>query len=129
MRTWKCRKCGEQNPRRFTRCPALLVSGDPDHGVYVRCPGRKPPKRTPAHMQALNELPYEWWVQEFGERCGICGREPSAKRRLDRDHWHNGTAAGEPRGLLCHRCNRALPSWMTADWLTRAARYLEDNAA
>lgn len=119
MRLWTCRKCGRPNARRYTKCQHLTDGG--------ACGGRKQKARVPAHMQALNELPYEWWVEEFGERCGICGREPSAKRRLDRDHWHNGPAAGEPRGLLCHRCNRALPSWMTFDWLTRAARYLGET--
>ena len=113
MRTWKCRKCGWANPRIVTYCRT------------DNCTGRKPNARQPAHMAALNELPYEWWVSEFGERCGICEREPSAKRRLDRDHCHK---TGEPRGLLCHRCNRALPDWMTVDWLTRAARYLGENA-
>ncbi len=28
------------------------------------------------------------------------------------------------RGLLCFRCNRALPSWMTPEWLRRAADYI-----
>jgi hypothetical protein len=68
---------------------------------------------------------YEEYVERFGERCGICGREPSATRRLDRDHWHTGERAGEPRGLLDHRCNRALPDWVDAAWLRAAADYLE----
>ena len=76
-------------------------------------------------MAALNELPYEWWVGEFGERCGVCGREPSARRRLDRDHDHRN---GEPRGLLCHRDNRLLQSWVTPELLRAAANYLEDAA-
>jgi hypothetical protein len=25
---------------------------------------------------------------------------------------------------LCHRCNRALPNWITVSWLLRAALYL-----
>ena len=57
----------------------------------------------------------------FGERCGICGKGPSATRRLDRDHDHK---TGQPRGLLDHRCNRALPSWATPEWLEAAAAYL-----
>lgn len=71
-------------------------------------------------------MPYERWVELFGELCGICGRKPSTKRRLDRDHDH---ATGEPRGLLCARCNRALPSWMTAKWLRLAVIYLERERA
>jgi len=70
------------------------------------------------------ELDYAAYVTlNGGERCGICGTGPSARRRLDRDHCHK-TAGGRPRGLLCARCNRALPSWITVDWLNNAAAYL-----
>jgi hypothetical protein len=68
-------------------------------------------------------MPYEQWVEQFGERCGICGKPPKPGRRLDRDHDH---ATGEPRGLLCGMpCNRALTSRMTAEWLRAAAAYLD----
>lgn len=72
------------------------------------------------HRQVLDN-PYSWWAERFPERCGICGRAPSAKRRLDRDHDHRTGAA---RGLLCHRCNRALPNWVTPQWLLDAHRYM-----
>ena len=58
----------------------------------------------------------------FGETCGICGRAPSG-RRLHRDHEHVG--AGHRRGLLCFRCNSALRTYMTLDWLRAAVAYLE----
>jgi hypothetical protein len=67
-------------------------------------------------------MPYEEWVERFGEACGICGRGPGA-RRLDRDHDHSRLDA--PRGLLCHRCNRILQNWVTAEWLRAAAEYLD----
>lgn len=71
------------------------------------------------------ELDYAAFVRlNGGDRCAICGRLPSANRRLDRDHDHKTGAA---RGLLCARCNRALPSWITPDWLRAAAKYLERN--
>jgi len=38
------------------------------------------------------------------------------------DHDHHGMYV---RGLLCHRCNRALVSWMTSAWLRSAADYIE----
>lgn len=53
--------------------------------------------------------------------CAICGRAPSIKRKLDTDHDHKGMFI---RGLLCHRCNRHIPTWMTAAWCYSAGDYL-----
>lgn len=73
-------------------------------------------------MVAL-DLTYEDYIRlNGGEHCGICTRGRTGGRRLDRDHDH-GT--GTARGLLCSRCNRALPSWVTAEWLRAAIAYLE----
>lgn len=58
------------------------------------------------------------WAQHGG--CAICGAPPKT-RRLHVDHDHR---TGQVRGLLCMRCNRALPSWISEDWLTRARAYL-----
>ena len=52
--------------------------------------------------------------------CAICGNPPKT-RRLDVDHDHR---TGRVRGLLCHRCNRALPSWVSGAWLLKALEYL-----
>ena len=114
---WTCRRrvdgrlCMERNPNRKQLC--------------AKCGGRKPQKRRPRHMSAL-DTPYEEWVKMFCdgvERCSICLRPRSEKdRRLQRDHDH---LSGRPRGLLCVRCNRALPAWMTPEWLRAAADYLE----
>lgn len=104
-RVWTCRKCRTTWPRTKQLCA---------------CGGRRPAARKPKHTRALDD-PYEIWVARFGGFCGICGAEPTAKRRLDRDHCHD---TGEARGLLCHRCNRALPSWVTEEWLAAALAYL-----
>ena len=107
-RYWTCR-CGQRWQRITQVC---------------ECGGRRPKPSRPKHKRAL-DLPYEEYVARYGELCGICGRGPSENRRLDRDHDHT---TGEPRGLLCHRCNRALPNWATTEWLRQATRYLEEES-
>jgi rRNA maturation endonuclease Nob1 len=57
--------------------------------------------------------------------CAICGRAPSIKRKLDTDHDHKKMFI---RGLLCHRCNRVIPPWMTAEWCYSAGEYLARGA-
>lgn len=112
-RTWTCQrvaageKCAAVNPRRLQKCQV--------------CGKRRPATRRPAHMAAL-ELPYEAWVEEFGEVCGICGKPPKPGKRLHRDHDHR---TGERRGLCCFLCNSALRPYMTLDWLRKAVAYLE----
>jgi len=114
VRTWRCRRvkagvaCGTLNLRIKQRC--------------TTCGGPRPKPRKPPHRAVLDAMPYDAWIERFGERCGICGAEPSSTRRLDRDHDH---ATGEPRGLLCHLCNRTLGPRITASWLRAAAAYLE----
>jgi hypothetical protein len=113
-RPWRCKSCLSMNAPRKRLCEA--------------CKTARPRRRRPAHLKAL-ELPYEEYVVlNGGEVCGVCGRAPSASRRLDRDHWHSGPNAGKPRGLACARCNRALPSWVTVAWLEAAAAYLRRAA-
>jgi hypothetical protein len=58
-------------------------------------------------------------VAEHGPACQLCGNVP--RRGLDEDHDHH---TGLHRGWLCHRCNRALPNWVTPRWLVLAALYL-----
>lgn len=113
MKTWTCQrvsagvKCRHANPSRKRKCQA--------------CGKPKPARRPPAHRAVL-DMAYAEWVELFGERCGICGAEPSTTRRLDRDHCHR---TGKSRGLLCWACNKQLRGWMTPEWLRKAAAYLE----
>ena len=58
-----------------------------------------------------------------GGHCALCPSTPKT-RRLHVDHNHR---TGQVRALLCHRCNRFLPAWVTPDWLRRAADYVEAN--
>jgi hypothetical protein len=74
-------------------------------------------------MQVLRDLSYEECVRiNGGEHCGICGAGPVSKR-LQRDHEHKGK--GALRGLLCYRCNIALPDYVTLEWMYTAVKYLE----
>lgn len=115
-RYWTCQrksagvKCGQRNQRIKRKC--------------TKCGGAAPAVRKPFHMQALVD-PYEVWEKKYGDQCNICGRRATGSRRLNRDHDHK---TGKPRGLLCTRCNRALPAWMTIEWLWAARAYLRRAA-
>lgn len=84
---------------------------------------KRRPTRKAAHAKLLrdNRHRYDEMLEEQGGGCWICGRPPK-NRRLDMDHDHRTMTI---RGLLCVRCNRALPAWITPTWLRRAADYLE----
>jgi hypothetical protein len=105
-RFWTCPKCRTRNARTRQRCD---------------CGRKRPAPRRPKHAEVLDR-PYEWWVETFGDKCGICGRGPSELRRLDRDHDHR---TGAPRGLLCHFCNRRLGNRRSSEWLRAAADYID----
>ena len=114
-RGWTCRfiGCGTLNEPAKKKCGA--------------CGHARPRKRTPKHKEALR-WSYEFyldWQQDIhgvGEECGVCGRPPKA-RRLDRDHDH---ATGNPRGLLCARCNQRLERGSdTQEWLGAALAYIK----
>lgn len=78
-------------------------------------------KPTRAKQLGVSDDDYHRMLAAQGGGCAICGATPKT-RRLDVDHDH---LTGKVRGLLCHRCNRALPTWVTMDWLTLAWRYLQ----
>lgn len=82
------------------------------------------PRRKPRRAElGLSLEEYDALLAAQGGGCAICGNPPKT-RRLDVDHDHR---TGKVRGLLCHRCNRALPSWIEAHWLGAAARYLSPD--
>jgi hypothetical protein len=117
--SWTCQRqtggvtCKHVNPNRKQNCEA--------------CGKRKPPRKRPAHLVALEDHDYESFIERTGgEFCSICGRKPNGVRKLHRDHDHR---TGEPRGLLCFPCNSALRVYMTAEWLRQAADYLDRHVA
>ena len=78
-------------------------------------------KPTRAKQLGVTDDEYARLLEAQGGGCAICGNTPKT-RRLDVDHDHK---TGKVRGLLCHRCNRSLPTWVTVDWLLDAKRYLQ----
>lgn len=65
------------------------------------------PKR--AKALGVSDEDYARMLAAQGGGCAICGAPPKT-RRLHVDHDHR---TGAVRGLLCYRCNRALPTYMT----------------
>lgn len=80
-------------------------------------------KPTRAKALGVDDATYTAMLERQGGHCAICPNEPKT-RRLHVDHDHR---TGEVRGLLCYRCNRALPTWVTAEWLGKAAEYLSSR--
>ena len=115
-RGWTCRRvrCGHLNPPAKKKCEG--------------CEAPRPPKRVPKHKEALlydydSYLSWNWEIHGCNEVCGICERPPKT-RRLDRDHDH---ATGNPRGLLCARCNQRLERGSdTEEWLAAALLYISE---
>ena len=83
---------------------------------------RKPTRRA---QLGLTIEQYEDRLAKQGGHCSLCPATPKT-RRLNVDHDHK---TGAVRALLCNRCNRGLPSWMTPQWLRAAADYIERHAS
>jgi hypothetical protein len=83
---------------------------------------RRKAKRTPKRARELgiSEDEYAELLERQGGVCAICGNPPKT-RRLSVDHNHR---TGKVRGLLCFRCNRALPTYATSEWLRLAFGYV-----
>lgn len=77
-------------------------------------------KPTRAKALGVSDDQYERLLAAQGGHCALCPNGPKT-RRLHVDHEHR---SGTVRGLLCHRCNRALPTWITAGWLCAVLSYL-----
>jgi hypothetical protein len=84
------------------------------------------PRRKPTRAKALgvSDDDYARLLAAQGGHCALCPATPKT-RRLHVDHDHR---TGRIRGLLCHSCNRRLWTGATAEWLTRAAAYVEPEA-
>jgi hypothetical protein len=67
---------------------------------------------------------YNRMLDAQGGGCAICGKRQGAEKyKLAVDHDHS---TGRVRGILCHRCNRAIGAFGdTVEGVRRALKYLE----
>lgn len=76
-------------------------------------------------VAALTDDDYARLLEAQDGHCALCPATPKT-RRLNIDHDHRTMKV---RGLLCHRCNRALPQWVTMQWLLATIAYLDHPPA
>jgi hypothetical protein len=95
------------------RCEPCTVANRVYQGARIAKPTR-------AKLLGVDANEYARLLASQDGHCALCPAKPRTRRfAVDHDH-----ATGAVRGLLCHRCNRALPSWVTPVWLTGAAVYI-----
>jgi hypothetical protein len=85
--------------------------------------------RSPIHraIVARYRTLYDALFEIQGGVCALCDNPPKqGGRKFNIDHDHKTLKL---RGLLCFRCNRALPEHVTPEWLGRAQAYLENPPA
>jgi hypothetical protein len=85
---------------------------------------RSTTKRKPKRAKDLGatDADYVRILEAQDGHCALCPSEPKT-RRLHFDHDHR---TGKVRGLLCHRCNRALGTWCNSEWALRLFGYLKN---
>ena len=78
------------------------------------------PRKPRAAQLGVTPAEYARMLAAQNGHCALCPNTPKT-RRLSVDHDHR---TGAVRGLLCYRCNRALPAYLPAEWFARAAEYV-----
>ena len=119
---YTCRSCSslESRSRRLKK--------PEQYSSYYHEYKRRPEVRSRVHAQAiarygLTPNDYQVLLDSQDSQCAICGSTHSSDKKLVVDHDH---VTGEVRGLLCHKCNRALGVFGdTVQGLERALRYLK----
>ena len=88
---------------------------------------RRRRKQSAVHAKVRRDAAkfYDEMLAGQGGHCALCPAV-EGKRRLHIDHDHKTLVV---RGILCFRCNSALRSYLTADWMRRAADYLDSSEA
>jgi len=91
-------------------------------GLSVRCKSCNNKKNREYQYRAFYGISIEQYEEMLDKQNGLCAicKTPPQTKRLAVDHDHD---TGEVRGLLCHRCNRAV-EWFIY-YKNIASEYLE----
>lgn len=120
-----CKRCSEE--KDVSLFPIDKRNVNWKNKVCKSCCGKRANKNKSSYWK----LEYNWkrrginleeaaLVKDQGE-CQICGN----KERLHLDHCHK---TNKVRGMLCHKCNRALGFFNdNAERLRKAADYVDKN--
>lgn len=125
-RGWKAPRCGpctRAKQKQRERTPAYMAvkaqyrAANPERiRAGVKCAQLR-------RLYGITLAEFDAMVQAQGGACAICG---DTTKRLCVDHDHT---TGKVRQILCNLCNVTLGSLEDADWMRRAAAYLEAHSS
>jgi len=78
-----------------------------------------------AQHYGLSKAAYELLVEAQGNRCKICGVQPTGSHHFKRLHVDHNHITGEVRGLLCPKCNSTVGFVETHDNIDEVVAYLK----
>jgi Recombination endonuclease VII len=93
---------GKPNPEKARAAVARYALRHPER---VRRAQRRRHQNKPYRKNGFTPELYNQLYASQGGRCALCGKPQIEGRRLAGDHDHQ---TGQPRELLCNRCNPAL---------------------
>lgn len=131
-RTHCSQRCANIRPRddyaepRYSprECEACGETYRPGSAAARWCKTCVPDKQAYQRMLKYG-VSYPRWIamlDRYDGMCWVCRTRLAVS--LDHDH-----VTGRPRGVTCQKCNVALHYAENAEWLVRAARYLEGGDA
>ena len=124
-----CKECSKNI--RNSRTPEQIEKTRQYHRLYSRIVKDKKKYNASSRDRRLRRLyrlckdDYDSMLKAQNGRCAICYRAPTESKKLSVDHCH---LTGDPRGLLCRKCNSAIG--MLGDDAARVANasyYLLNN--
>lgn len=117
-----------QTTRICIRCAASYT---PTAAAQKYCSGQcwnaaAATRRDPVDRPVITQAEFERLLEKQNGLCGICHQPNGSGHRLAADHNHK---TGAIRGLLCHRCNRALGYFQDDTMrLAAAITYLQEHS-